>query len=177
MKTKKKKTIRKTLLATLLVMLLAVFLFVVLEKLQIINFIGQPKVIEPTSNQTQTIDNNPPTPEQKAAGELQKKTTSETILDNELGISIASINTSSNPVEIRSIISGTISNGGLCTLELTNGDIVVTRTAETYAMPSSSTCKGFDIDRSELTSGEWQIKLTVEIDEKVSSIIDNFNLK
>lgn len=136
---------------------------------------NQPKPINNTDI-NHTIDLNPPTNDQKAAGEAQKNETSNPT-NNELGISITTIDTSNNPVQIRSVISGAISNSGTCTLNLTKNGTTITKTAETYAMPSSSTCNGFEINKNELSSGEWQIKLTVNIEGKESSITDSFSLE
>lgn len=123
------------------------------------------------------INNNPPTTDQKAAGELQKKAASDTPPNNDLGISITNINTSNDPISIKSVISGAISNSGTCTLTLTKGNVAVTKQAGTYALPNSSTCKGFDINKSELLVGEWQLKLSVNVGTKTSSINDNFSLE
>lgn len=150
--------------------------FIFLEKFGITNFTNQPKAVESNNNQV-LIDNNPPTTDQKAAGELQKKEANSATTNNDLGISITSINTSTDPIQIRSIISGAVSNSGNCTLELIKGDIIILKTSETYALPSSSTCKGFDINKSELSIGLWQIKLTVNMESKESSITDSFNLE
>jgi len=124
----------------------------------------------------QTIDLNPPTTDQKAAGETQKTETNNPT-NNDLGVSITSINSSVDPIQIRSVISGAVSNNGTCTLSLTKNSTTITKTAETYAMPSSSICNGFDISKNELSSGEWQIILAVNIEGKESSITDSFSLE
>lgn len=133
--------------------------------------------VEPVNNTgiDQTIDLNPPTSEQKAAGETQKNETS-TPTNNDLGISITSINSSDDPVQIRSVISGAVSNAGTCVLSLSKGSSLITINSGTYAMPSSSTCMGFDINRSDLSIGQWQLTLTVSIDGTESSLTDRFSL-
>lgn len=176
MKINKKKSSKRYLITIALVLVLSGLCLATLEKMQITNFIGTPKASEPNLL-NQKIDNNPPTAEQKAAGELQKKTASETPTNNDLGISITDINTSADPISIRSVISGAISNNGVCTLSLAQGSVIVTKTADTYALPTSSTCKGFNIAKSELSAGAWQVKLTVVINNKESSVTGNFSLE
>lgn len=174
-KSKKLNILKKIIIIAIVSSLLFGLAFVILEKLQITDPINQPKTIELTNDQT-VINTDPPTTDQRAAGELQKETNN-ALTNNDLGISITSINTSNDQVQIRSVVSGAISNNGICTINLTKGDLIVSKTSETYALPSSSTCKGFDINKTELSAGEWQIKLTVNIEDKESSITDSFNLE
>lgn len=173
-KSNKKKLNKKILLIITICLILFGLLLFILETFNVTHFVNKPKVIDQTP--VVLIDNNTPTTEQKAAGEIQKKASKE-VTNNDLGISITSINTSIDPIQIRSIISGAVSNSGNCTLELIKGDIIILKTSETYALPSSSTCKGFDINKSELSIGLWQIKLTVNMGSKESSITDSFNLE
>lgn len=175
MKINKKKSAKKILLITLGLLGLAFLSLFVLEKLRITNFINPPKASD--SNLEQTIDNNPPTPEQKAAGDLQKKTTIETVPDSGLTVSITAINSNNDPIQIRSVVNGASSSSGNCTLNLTNGATTVTKTSATFALPNSSTCQGFDINKNELSSGKWQLELIVNIDNKQSSVTDSFTLE
>jgi hypothetical protein len=51
-----------------------------------------------------------------------------------------------------------VDSTGLCTLTLTStGQSTVTKTANTQALASTSTCQGFDVPLSELPSGTWHI--------------------
>lgn len=51
---------------------------------------------------------------------------------------------------------------GECALELRKGQDVVTKTADVIFAPRSSTCAGFSINTSELSSGTWKISLTLK---------------
>ena len=175
-KSKKSAKPRKLILITIITIIFLGLFFVTLEKLQVTNFINQPKTIESTDVQS-TIDNNPPTAEQKAAGELRKAETNNPTVNSDLGLSITSINISDDSIQLRSVINGAISNDGSCTLELSKDDIIVSKTSGTYALPNSSTCKGFDINKSELSVGLWHIKLTIDVEGKESSVIDSFDLE
>ena len=178
MKTYKKprelKRIAIITIAALLIAGLGICIFFLIKP-QPTNNTNQPKTSESTD--TQLINNGPPTTEQKSAGESQKEETNNSTPNNNLGISITSINVLNDPIQIRSVISGVISSSGSCTLSLTQGSTVVTKTSDTYALPDSSTCRGFDINKNELSSGEWGLELTVNINDKTSSITDSFTLE
>lgn len=123
------------------------------------------------SDTTKAIDYNPPTTEQKQAGETTKTTTTTTntgttktpTISTVMSMSISATNVARDLLQIRAIIVGAVSNSGTCTLTLTSGDLTVTKTSSTYNLPSSSTCQGFDIKRSELTNGDWNINITAVI--------------
>lgn len=51
---------------------------------------------------------------------------------------------------------------GTCTLKLTKGSSVVTKTASVQALAKISTCQGFDVPVSELSPGQWSVSLTYE---------------
>ena len=83
-----------------------------------------------------------------------------------IGMEITAANQNGDTLNIRTLIQ-TISSTGTCSLEMTgpNGN-KYTATTEVYALPSSTTCKGFDIPTTELTTGDWTISVTFE-NEKV----------
>lgn len=167
---KQNKSFKNIIIIIVLIILFACSVLFVLEKLQIINLINSSN--PNTKNSSQKIDYNPPTQEQIDAGVKQPDVQT----NNNLGISITYINTSSDPVKIGSVINGVASNNGVCTLKLTKESAEIIKTADTYALPSTSTCKGFDINKSELSNGTWQLSLTVIIGDKESSINDSFTL-
>lgn len=76
-------------------------------------------------------------------------------------IEITSANQTEDTIQIRSLIS-TLTSEGTCTLTLTKGASVITKTVGVQALPSHSTCKGFDIPVSELSTGQWQLTLNFE---------------
>lgn len=57
---------------------------------------------------------------------------------------------------------GALTNEGTCTLTLAKGSKTITKTANVQALPRTSTCKGFDIPLSELSSGQWNLTLHFE---------------
>jgi len=116
----------------------------------------------------QNINYNPPTADQKKAGEDQKLN-NQTPTSTTTSTTITTKNVTTNILQIRSITSGAISSSGTCNLILTRDGVSISKTASTYAMPSSSTCQGFDINRTELPNGTWQINLDVIIDGEKSS--------
>ncbi|MFZ2125759.1 MAG: hypothetical protein WA087_04240 [Candidatus Saccharimonadales bacterium] len=126
------------------------------------NFFGW--TIKNTQNiyNTQNIDNNPPTTDQIKDGVNTKNNTQTNTTTNKSSISvtISAINQTSSILQIRAI-ADTLSDTGSCTLKLTKASAVVTKTASTQTLPSSMTCKGFDIPKTELSKGEWQITLTI----------------
>lgn len=134
---------------------------------------GQSEVVNAAN---QIIDSNPPTVDQKQAGENQK-ITNQTPVSTTASTIITVKNVTADMLQIRSMTSGAISDSGVCSLTLTNNDKVITKTASTYAMPSSSTCQGFNIDRTELTNGTWKISLTVVIGNERSSTNDEITLE
>ncbi|MEI6228476.1 MAG: hypothetical protein WCP11_00390 [Candidatus Saccharibacteria bacterium] len=164
---KNKTSIKKVIIIT------AISLFIALSTIVAYLFFNNPinKAETRSDDQTpatQAIDYNPPTAEQKQAGEA-KKTEKQTITSASFTTSVTA-NDTAGIVQIRNIINGAISNEGTCNLTMTSGNIVVTKSANTYALPSSSTCKGFDINRNELPAGNWQITLTVTIGSESATV-------
>ncbi|HEX6462226.1 MAG TPA: hypothetical protein VFZ58_03035 [Candidatus Saccharimonadales bacterium] len=78
-----------------------------------------------------------------------------------VAIRISSVNQNDGLLQIRTLISSIISSG-TCALVLQNGSSVITKTAEVQALPSSATCKGFDIPLSDVPDGVWRATLTFE---------------
>lgn len=120
-----------------------------------------------------SIDYNPPTEEQIQAGE-EIKSQNQNLTTNDLGILISSKIQDGDTVKIRSIINGTVSNSGTCSISIRNNGSTYTATAPTSAMTSYSTCQGFNISKAELGSGDWIIDLPVTIDNNTSTVSDSF---
>jgi len=73
---------------------------------------------------------------------------------------ITSANQDTSRLRIRILIQ-TVTSDGSCTLTMQGPDgKTYSATAGVQALPSTSTCKGFDIPLSQLSSGSWTIKLT-----------------
>lgn len=117
------------------------------------------------------VDLNPPTDEQTNTGEQIKETGSD-VQNTNLSITQFSTHIESGLLHIQANISGAITSNGTCDLIMTrkSDGATISKSASTYAMPSYSTCQGFDIDINELGIGEWTTKLTVNINgESVST--------
>jgi len=134
-----------------------------------------------TSKDVNGIDYNLPTDEQKQAGERQKKSTAEQNPDTKTNTSqdqnsnsggtlqvTITANQNGNIVQIRSFITK-ISSSGTCNITLTKGSSKVTKSSGIQALPSESTCRGFDISTSELTAGNWQATIVVGIGTQTGS--------
>lgn len=123
---------------------------------------NQPKAVN-TINTNQNIDYNHPTAEQVESGEQIKESKTNKSQSTTVSTYISSTNIINEVVQIRAVINGAVTSSGTCELLLSNNGVDVTKSVSTYALPASSTCKGFDINRSELSAGTWVIKLTVTI--------------
>ena len=137
-----------------------------------------------------TIDYNKATGDQKSAGEAQKKSTAPSGVDAKpesgsdsssdtgvapLSFSITTLSVTDGTVQIRTLID-TVNNKGECTLKLTKGDATIVKRSGVYAGPSSSTCEGFNFPASELSSGEWKLDLTVNIEGRAASVTRQFTV-
>lgn len=77
-------------------------------------------------------------------------------------VEVAITSTTQQPttLQIRTVIYS-VQGSGICTLSLTrSGYETVTQTAEIQPLPTTSTCKGFDIPLSQLATGNWQATVT-----------------
>jgi cytoskeletal protein RodZ len=82
------------------------------------------------------------------------------------------VNQSTNQLTIRLTIDQLVQPAGTCTLKLTSttSSAIVTKTVPTIDNPSSSSCQGFDIPLSELSSGKWQINVQIKNNNKSGEI-------
>lgn len=79
-----------------------------------------------------------------------------------IGVVTSAQNVNDGVLQLRFRIDSKVSNG-ICTLTLSKGSATVTRTVSTFPSGGQySTCQGFDIDISDLATGTWSLKLTVE---------------
>lgn len=128
-----------------------------------------PKVT-PASTTSQ-INYQPASPEQQQAGSSVKTGSSDTPAAptttpgsalKSVQVSFTTAKQNDSTLQIRVLI-GAVENTGTCTLVLSRaGQTSVTKTASTQALSSSSTCQGFDIPTSELSTGTWQALITFE---------------
>ncbi|MDB5183465.1 MAG: hypothetical protein JWO07_146 [Candidatus Saccharibacteria bacterium] len=118
-----------------------------------------------------TVSLNPPTDAEVQAGQDAKAQTvnppssSGDTQTNDLN---AVANYTGTSVQVRTTISANVSDGS-CSLTLTKGSTVVTKAnVGIQALSGYSTCKGWDIPVSELSSGTWTAKVTTSYQSKTS---------
>lgn len=76
-----------------------------------------------------------------------------------VNVAITAANIEGSTLRIRTLIQYVTSTGN-CTLTLTGPQQkIYSATANVQALPSSSTCRGFDVPLSDISSGEWKIEL------------------
>lgn len=133
------------------------------------------------NSKSSSINLKKPTPEQVKAGNKQKQVTTDASIKNSqtptgtenstpspLTITITAFNQNGDQVQIRSLID-MITSTGSCTLTLEGDGETITKSSAIQALPSSSSCKGFDLPTSELSPGPWTATITVSIGSQTSS--------
>lgn len=182
------KNTKKTLLIAFPVILLVIILLAISAYYKVGPF--APKINnainfdKPTSEQVdtgsqtkqQTIDqsNNKdntgsdPTPAPQPVEGSDKKT---------VNMEITAINQTNTALQIRTLIQ-TITSEGTCSLSM-NGPSgkTYTSTATIQALPSSSTCKGFDVPLTELSQGVWMITVSFTNDNLATSATREITIK
>lgn len=93
-----------------------------------------------------------------------------------VSMSITKSDSSNGTLIIRTSIQ-TVSSAGTCTLSMTgpNGK-TYTASSKVQALPSSSTCQGFDLPLSSLSSGSWKIVINFENDTVKASVTETKTL-
>ena len=122
------------------------------------------------------VNLNPPTKEEQQAGTSAKQqavdrdqaiknsessSASTPSSDSSLSVDITASNKTSSLMQIRVQINSIV-NSGTCDITLTNGTSSVHHSVAVSPLASTSTCKGFDIPLSELSSGKWNYTITVK---------------
>ena len=67
---------------------------------------------------------------------------------------------------IRLTINQFLESPGTCTATFSLGSQTVVKTSPTLSDASTSTCEGFDIPLSELSSGDWDVSIAISADKK-----------
>lgn len=108
--------------------------------------------------------------------ETPAKTSSPNNNSNQLSGVVNFKQVSQGVLNIRVTIDQHISSGS-CTLSLTNSSgKTVTRTADVVTNPSSATCKGFTVPVSELSSGKWNITVSITNGNQNGQIKDSVSI-
>jgi len=120
---------------------------------------------------SETANLNTPTDEEIQAGEatkqqaIENESSDDRQTSSSLTVGFTALNQNEDSLQIRTVIQEVVANG-ICTLTLTKDSQTVTKTAPTYPTASVSTCQGFDVPVSELSSGTWNVKIEVSADGK-----------
>jgi cytoskeletal protein RodZ len=132
-----------------------------------------------------SIDYGPATDEQKEDGENVKPTPQDDSQNQNnnsgsnkqtVNITITAAEQNGAMLQIRSLI-GTVTNSGTCTLALSKDSATVTKTAVLQPLANASTCKGFDVPVSELSSGAWKVMLSFENDQSIGTASGTAEIK
>lgn len=90
---------------------------------------------------------------------------------------ISAVNQDESALHVRTLIQA-VTNDGTCSLTMTGPQgKTYTSTASIHPLPSSSTCKGFDIPLDDLSSGLWVIEINFNNDELVASTSKEVSIK
>lgn len=163
---KQKSKAKRSVLLLVSILLIAGIFYGVFAR-----FTGNWPFTTPPSNKTngQDINYSPPTNDQKTEGERIKERSVDQS-NNETAtpptanqkkntpITITAANQNNGKFQVRFLIQSL--DEGTCVLRLTKDSDSVTKTSPTQALPSSTTCQGFDIPLTELSRGEWVYTMT-----------------
>lgn len=95
---------------------------------------------------------------------------------SQVDVTITAANQNGANFSVRALI-GELTSSGTCTLTLTKNGTVVTKTSPIQALANSSTCQGFDIPTSQLSSGVWHMTLTVSTSDKTGSAAKDISIQ
>jgi len=166
---------------TFLIASLAVLVFMLPIGLYGYNRWNQRSLPEESAPGLNEVNLNNPTDDQKQAGDSIKKdsvnnpkdgltTDDEPSSDDSSAVSVTftAVNQNGTLLSVRGLID-TVTNNGTCTLTFTKDTNVISKKSDIQALANSSTCKGFDIPTSELSSGKWHIQLEVNAGTKTGT--------
>lgn len=142
------------------------------------------------SKQEQVTNLQPATQSQINAGDTIKQTATENgskpsashtdtptpTSGSQVDVTITAANQNGANFSVRALI-GELTTSGTCTLTLTKSSTEVTKTSPIQALANSSTCQGFDIPTSQLSSGVWHLTLTVSTSDKTGSAAKDISIQ
>ncbi len=92
-----------------------------------------------------------------------------------LSSSITSVSVMEGTLRVRAVINEVL-NTGECSFAATKGNEKITKTVAIQSLPSSATCKGFDISTDELSEGEWKFTLTISTGNRSNQLNGSFKV-
>lgn len=117
------------------------------------------------TNEVNNINYNPPTDEEKQAGDQQKETivnqeNNQSELPNEANVVIVDASQYDSKIEVRAFVSNIIEDG-TCIIKFTMDSYSLTKEVPAYADASTTPCIAASVDRSEFASvGQWNVVVT-----------------
>lgn len=165
---KNKVLYRKWLIAvsTVVLLLACVFAYVLYVNSRPSN--TKADTIDKSDVNTPSSDNSTKTP---INNQPSRSTNSDT-----LAASITYIEQTESSLKIGTLIEKVTSVGD-CVLTLSHDNQTVTKTVGIQPLASSSTCKGFEIPRSDLSSGSWTINITITASTDTVKLSDSYNIE
>lgn len=169
--TSQKHTRRKMIIGVLVSAIILLGLVVFLHFINIINlpFLSSG---EETASSNDSINYDPPTKEEKEAGDETKNDHQ----DKPYTASNSQVSSTKKPVtpiiisvgqdgegqnvNARGLIPDVFESGGTCTLNLSRGELVVSESRPAVVDAQSVTCGLLEISRTKLSAGEWMAYIT-----------------
>lgn len=94
-----------------------------------------------------------------------------------VGADITSVNQDESSLHIRMLIQA-VTSSGTCTLTMTGPQQKTYSTSVgVQALPSTSTCKGFDVPVSQLLAGDWKISITFSSETLTATTTKNVTVR
>lgn len=128
------------------------------------------------------VNMNEPTSNEKAAGDEAKSDTvkkdqeaSPTPSTTPIQVTLTASGRNGDIYQVRYLLDNSISEG-TCKLALKKGAQVVTQEAAVQVLGGSTTCAGFNVPYSSLSSGQWQATLTVTSGDRTGTSTDTLSL-
>ena len=119
-------------------------------------------------------DDNPERESEKTPLQTIEKPSPQSVNDTLSG-TISYKNVYNNQLILRVTVNQVLSSGS-CTLILQRGDRLVTKNSEIMQNPSSSSCAGFDVPTSELSTGIWNITVTITSGSKTGKVTETVSI-
>jgi hypothetical protein len=181
MKIRTKKNNKKTtllILGALLLVAIACSTFYYMHHFQVGLFTPKKQAISSQQKSPAIVNYGSTTDQEKSAGNAIKEQTSSSASSSTpapsqgkttIPIEITTASQSGSVVYVRSVIHTTTSQGS-CSLTMKGpNDKVYTATAPVQPLSSTSTCAGFNIQASSLSSGQWGITINFSNDSTTGS--------
>ena len=167
MKKNKTKKINTYLIAFIAIIILVITSFIALNTEILSNYFNKEATQIDSSVVDLQTDYKTPTANEE---------TEDNLTDSLLVANITYIQKSNEVLRVGTIINELTSEGS-CIITLTKDDIVISEQVDIQALSSTSTCKGFSIPFNQLSSGIWDISLTIEANSKSIKLNSEYEIE